>query len=98
MNKNRKRWALNMAKNNSSKKISRRKFLEISALATAGVLTGFPTVKAATPSAELVLINGKIITIDTKNSIAEGLAVRGGKIFDVGSNEAISPYVSNQTK
>jgi hypothetical protein len=43
MNKNRNRGALNMAKNNSSKKISRRKFLEISALATAGVLTGLPT-------------------------------------------------------
>ncbi len=87
-----------MKKNYFSRKISRRKFLEISAIATAGVLTGFPTVRASTPSAELVLKNGKIITIDNQNSIMQALAVRGGKIIDVGSVEAISKYISNQTR
>lgn len=87
-----------MAKNNSSNKISRRNFLEISALAAAGVLTGFPIVQASTPTAELVLINGKIITVDAKDSIVEGLAVRGGKIIDTGSAEKISKYRGTQTK
>jgi predicted amidohydrolase YtcJ len=89
---------MNMTKNNSSKKISRRKFLEISALATAGVLTGFPTVKASTPTAELILINGKIITVDAKDSIMEGVAVRGGKIIDTGITKKISQYIGTQTK
>ena len=87
-----------MAKNNSSIKISRRKFLEISALATAGVLAGLPTVKASTPTAELVLINGKIITVDAKDSIMEGVAVRGGKIIDTGVAKKISQYTGTQTK
>ncbi|MDO9529424.1 MAG: amidohydrolase [Syntrophales bacterium] len=87
-----------MAKNNSSKKISRRKFLKISALATAGVFTGFPTIQASTPTAELILINGKIITVDVKGSIMEGVAVRGGKIIDTGIAEKISKYIGTQTK
>ncbi len=87
-----------MAKNNSLKKISRRKFLKISALATAGVLTGFHTVQASTPTAELILINGKIITVDAKDSIMEGVAVRGGKIIDTGIAEKISKYIGTQTK
>ena len=87
-----------MAKNNSSKKISRRKFLKISALATAGFLTGFPTIQASTPTAELILINGKIITVDVKGSIMEGVAVRGGKIIDTGIVEKISKYIGTQTK
>jgi predicted amidohydrolase YtcJ len=87
-----------MKKNFFSKKISRRKFLEISALATAGVITGFPTVKASTPTAELILINGKIITVDAQDSIMEGVAVRGGKIIDTGAAKKISQYIGTQTK
>ena len=87
-----------MAKNNSSKKISRRNFLEISALVAAGVLAGLPTVQASTPTAELVLINGKIITVDDKDSIVDGVAVRGGRIIDTGSAEKISKYIGTQTK
>jgi predicted amidohydrolase YtcJ len=87
-----------MARKNSSKKISRRKFLEISALTAAGVLTGLPTVKASTPTAELVLINGQIITVDAQDTITEGVAVRGGKIIDTGIAKKISQYIGTQTK
>jgi predicted amidohydrolase YtcJ len=98
MGKNRNRGVLSMSKNNSSIGISRRKFLEMSALATAGVLTGFPTVQASTPAADLILINGKIITVDAKDSIVEGVAVRGGRIIDTGVAEKISNYIGTQTK
>ncbi|MDD5169461.1 MAG: amidohydrolase family protein [Syntrophales bacterium] len=87
-----------MSRSNSSRKISRRKFLEISALATAGVLTGFSTVKASLPAAEMVLINGKIITVDAKDSITEGVAVRGGKIIATGVTEKISKYIYRKTR
>ncbi len=87
-----------MAQNNSSRKISRRKFLEISALATTGILTGLPTVEASTPTAELVLTNGKIITVDAKNSIVEGVAIRGGKILDTGATEKIAKHIGTSTK
>ncbi len=36
--------------------------------------------------AELALINGKIITVDSQDSVAEAVAVRGGKIIRVGDN------------
>ena len=87
-----------MAKNNSANKISRRKFLEISTLAAAGVLTGFPPVRAAAPTADLVLINGKIITVDAQDSIVEGVAVRGGRIIDTGAAAKISKYIGTETK
>jgi predicted amidohydrolase YtcJ len=40
-------------------------------------------------SSDLILINGKIITVDAKDSVAQALAIRGGKIIAVGSNDEI---------
>ena len=39
--------------------------------------------------ADLVLMNGKIVTVDTKNSVAEALAVRDNKILVVGGDEEV---------
>ena len=39
--------------------------------------------------ADLVLINGKILTVDANDSIAEAVAISNGKIVAVGSNEAV---------
>lgn len=44
---------------------------------------------AAKTSTDLALVNAKIITMDAKDSIAQALAIRGGKILAVGSNEQI---------
>lgn len=44
---------------------------------------------AAETSADLALVNGKIITMDAKDSIAQALAIRDGKFLAVGSNEQI---------
>jgi len=40
-------------------------------------------------SGDLMLINGKIITVDEKDSIAQALAIHNGKILAVGTNEEI---------
>jgi predicted amidohydrolase YtcJ len=40
-------------------------------------------------SGDLILINGKIITVDEKDSIAQALAIHNGKILAVGTNEEI---------
>ena len=40
--------------------------------------------------AELLLINGKIITVDAKDSVAQAIAIHDGKIVAVGSNEEIT--------
>jgi predicted amidohydrolase YtcJ len=85
-------------KNNLAKKIDRREFLKISGLTTVGILTGLPSIEASTPTADLVLTNGKIITVDSKDSIAEAVVVKHGKILEVGSKERALQYVGSGTK
>ena len=43
----------------------------------------------AQPPADLVLINGTILTVDANDSVAQAVAIAGGKIVAVGSNDAI---------
>ncbi len=49
-------------------------------------------------SADLVLLNGKIITIDEKESIAEAAAVKFGKIIAVGANNEIKSSIGKDTQ
>ncbi|MCW3987903.1 MAG: amidohydrolase [Candidatus Bathyarchaeota archaeon] len=48
--------------------------------------------------ADLALLNGKIITVDEKESIVEAVAVKYGRILHVGSNEDVNEYVGDDTK
>ncbi len=48
-------------------------------------------------SADLVLINGKIVTVDDKESIAEAAAVKFGKILAVGTNDEIKSSIGKKT-
>ena len=51
-----------------------------------------------TLSADLVLLNGKIVTVDAEDRIAEAVAIRDGYILAVGSNEEIRAYVGEETR
>ncbi|MBZ5610488.1 MAG: amidohydrolase family protein [Acidobacteriia bacterium] len=57
------------------------------ALLVAGYVHAQPN--AATPQADTILINGKVITADAGDSIAEAVAIRGGKILAVGTRSAV---------
>ncbi len=83
---------------NSFKKIGRRDFLKISGLTTVGLLAGYTRIEASTPTADLVLMNGKVITVDPVDSITQSVAVRKGKILDSGGNDKISKYMGQGTK
>lgn len=48
--------------------------------------------------ADLVFINGEVITVDEKNRIVEAVAVKENRIAAVGSNEEIRPYITGETK
>lgn len=48
--------------------------------------------------ADLVLLNGKVITVDSRDSIAQAVAVKAGRITAVGSTEEIRTYVGAATK
>ena len=46
-------------------------------------------------AADLVIINGKVFTVDDSNPAAEALAVRGEKIISVGTTKEISAFVED---
>jgi predicted amidohydrolase YtcJ len=49
-------------------------------------------------TADLVFINGNVITVDHKDRICEAVAVKAGKILSVGSNNEIEKLVGEQTR
>jgi predicted amidohydrolase YtcJ len=52
----------------------------------------------APQAADVVLINGKILTVNAKDSIVEAVAIREGKITAVGSTKDISRAVGKTTR
>ena len=47
---------------------------------------------------DMILLNGKVVTIDGKESIAEAVAVKFGRILAVGSNKDIRSLTDSRTK
>jgi len=52
----------------------------------------------AQTSADLILINGTVITVDGADRIAQGVAVAGGKIVAVGTNADIRALANSRTQ
>jgi predicted amidohydrolase YtcJ len=48
--------------------------------------------------ADLVLINGKIVTMDESKPVAEALAIAQSRILAVGSDKEIKSYISDSTQ
>jgi hypothetical protein len=55
-------------------------------------------ISAQQPSPDLVLFNGKIITVDERFSIAQAVAVRGGQIAAVGTNQDVTRLAGAATR
>jgi predicted amidohydrolase YtcJ len=53
---------------------------------------------ASAPPAQLVLIHGKILTVDAADSTAQALAIRDGKIAAIGTSEEILRLVGPATR
>ena len=54
--------------------------------------------RPAPPPADLVLVNGKIITVDSTDRIAEAIAVRGDRIVAVGTTAEVERLVGKTTR
>ena len=50
------------------------------------------------PSADLILFNGKIVTVDANFTVAEAVAIGKDKIIEVGSNERVKKLTGRKTK
>ena len=53
---------------------------------------------AQAPSADIILTNGKVITVDDTFSIAQAVAVRGDRIIAVGTNQNITRLAGPNTR
>jgi predicted amidohydrolase YtcJ len=49
-------------------------------------------------TADMILSNGRIMTVDASNSITEAIAIKGDKILSVGSNDLINGLAVSTTK
>jgi predicted amidohydrolase YtcJ len=58
-------------------------------LLVAGFLLGMGGIAAAATPPQLILFHGRILTVDSHDSIAQALAIRGGKIIAIGSDRDI---------
>src|SRR5262245_20193208 len=70
-------------------------FLSAAVAAVVGVVV---FLQAQQPPADIILTNGKIITVDARFSIAQAVAVRGDRIVAVGTNQDISRVAGPGTR
>jgi len=70
---------------------SRRQFL---GAAGAASLVGASRLQAQTQAADLVLFNGKIVTVDDAFSIRQAIVIKDGRILAVGGNELRNQYTA----
>jgi predicted amidohydrolase YtcJ len=63
-----------------------------------GVIAGTIAVAAQEPPADLILTNGKIITVDDRFTIAQAVAIRGERIVAVGRNDQVAPLAGPPTR
>ena len=66
-------------------------------ISAAFLLTGCPTGQADN-AADLVLRNGKIVTVDDSNPEVQAIAVKGDKIVALGSDAEIAKHIGSATK
>ncbi len=47
--------------------------------------------------ADVVLLNGEVITVDQKNTVVEAVAIQNNRIAFVGSNEEVKSFIGEKT-
>jgi predicted amidohydrolase YtcJ len=79
--------------------ISRKDFLGLGTMATAGLAAGCaPGSAGSGATADLVLLNGNVLTQDDANPRAEAFAVRDGRFVAVGTTSDVGNLVSAGTE
>ena len=59
---------------------------------------GVPVLAADCPTADTILSNGHIITMDSERRVASALAIRDGRIEAIGKNEAVAACAGGRTR
>ncbi|HEY2158462.1 MAG TPA: amidohydrolase family protein, partial [Isosphaeraceae bacterium] len=72
---------------------SRTRIVLVSALALAAAARA-----EAPPTADLVIVNAKVITLDAANTVAEAVAVKDGRIAETGTSVEMSKWIGPRTE
>ncbi|HWM82389.1 MAG TPA: amidohydrolase [Pseudolabrys sp.] len=72
-----------------------KSIIALGALVLAGAMGGSP---AWAQDADMVLVNGKIVTLDGSSTVAEALAIRDGNIAAVGNEAAVRKLSGTKTR
>jgi predicted amidohydrolase YtcJ len=78
--------------------MKRREFLKLSGIACVSLIAGASRISASEPTADLVLVNGTVVTVDPLDSVVQAIAVKNGRILDAGSDAQIRRYIGLTTK
>src|SRR5271167_2467095 len=49
-------------------------------------------------SADTILVNGKVVTLDGRSSVVQGLAIRDGRVLETGTTEDMRKRSDSHTK
>ena len=66
--------------------------------AAAALLVATAGTPQAQATADLVLVNGRVLTVDATDSVAQAVAIAGGKIVAVGTSDQIRTRVGSATQ
>ncbi len=61
----------------------------VAAFAAAALTAIVAPAGARAQGADVILVNGKVITLDGRSTVAQGIAIRGGRILETGSSEDV---------
>lgn len=70
----------------------------IALAAVAGCLVGCARPQPPADPADVVLLNGRVLTVDPQDSVAEAVAIDNGKVVAVGTSIAIRRLVGTETE
>jgi predicted amidohydrolase YtcJ len=73
-------------------------FLAISSAAIPALRAQEATGADSQGNADLLLVNGKMITVDAKDSVAQAIAIQNGKIVAVGSNDEVRKHAAKNAR
>src|ERR1700730_3919105 len=61
-------------------------------------LCAIALLRAQPPAADLILSNGKIVTVDERFTIAQAVAIRGNRIVATGTNQEMARLAGPNTR
>jgi predicted amidohydrolase YtcJ len=78
--------------------VARMRVLAILGMAAFALPLAAGWARADVPPADLVLVNGRILTVDTQDHVAQALAIRNGLIEQVGDDRSVRRLIGPMTR